>query len=217
MGRPVEYTRARRMAMQAVLTLVLGVSILFAWLMSRAHAARIYPPNWQARKVGGFSVDAPGGWTASVVRTRAGDYITVDEPGQKRGRQIHILDEPVTNEGQTSSLDVAMSFFNDEFPAGDFQNIDFLGQKGVWIEVPMEISGDSMRPGYLAAFALLPPNRLVLVKMTGPPIFVPGDIQLFKRFVQSLKDLHGKGETVAKSNPWGLKYVSDESSGSNAF
>lgn len=205
------------MAMQAVLTLVLGVSILLAWLMSRAHAARIYPAKWETGKVGVFSVEAPAGWTASVVRSRVGSYITVDEPGQKRGRQIHILDEPVRDESQTSSLDVAMSFFNDEFPAGDFQNIDFLGQKGVWIEVPMEISGESMRPGYLAAFALLPPNRLVLVKMTGPPIFVPGDIQLFKRFVQSLKDLHGKGQTVARANPWGLQYVSDESSGSNGF
>ncbi len=205
------------MAMQAVLTLVLGVSILLAWLMSRAHAARIYPAKWETGKVGVFSVEAPAGWTASVVRSRVGSYITVDEPGQKRGRQIHILDEPVRDEGQTSSLDVAMSFFNDEFPAGDFQNIDFLGQKGVWIEVPMKISGESMRPGYLAAFALLPPNRLVLVKMTGPPIFVPGDIQLFKRFVQSLKDLHGKGQTVARANPWGLQYVSDESSGSNGF
>ncbi|HEX5243218.1 MAG TPA: hypothetical protein VFW23_08120 [Tepidisphaeraceae bacterium] len=215
MGRPVEYTRARRMAMQAVLTLVLGISILLAWLMSRAHAARIYPPNWETRKVGGFAIDVPIGWTASVIRPRVGSYIAVDEPGQKRGRQLHIIDEPFKDEGQ-SSLDVAMNFFNDEFPADEFQNIDLLGQKGVWIEVPTEISGDTMRPGYLAAFALLPSNRLLLVKMTGPPIFVPGDIQLFKRFVQSLKDLHGKGQTVARSNPWGLKYVSDDSSGSSA-
>lgn len=204
--------------MQAVLTLVLGVSILLAWLLSRAHAARIYPSKWETHKIGSFSIDVPAGWTASLVRSRLGSYIEVDEGSQKRSsRQIRIFDEPIDVDRGSNSLDVAMSFFKDEFSAEEFHSLDILGQQGVWIEVPTEVNGDTMRPGFLAAFALLHSDRLVWIKMTGPPIFVQGDTELFKRLVRSLKDTRGKGQTVARPDRRGLAYVFDESSSTSAF
>lgn len=204
--------------MQAVLTLVLGVSILLAWLMSRAHAARIYPAKWETQKVGGLSIDVPAGWSAAVVRSRYGRYMEVNEVGlaKQNSRQLTVIDQPNDDQSLTSSREVAMSILNDESSAGDFQPIDFLGHNGVWIEVPTEISGDALRRGSLNAFVLLPSNRVVWVRMTGPPTFVPGDIQLFKRVVQSLKDLRGKGHSVARTNRRGLLYVSCESSGFTA-
>ena len=185
--------------MQGVLILVLGASILLAWLLSRAHAARINPSNWQTKRIGSFSIDVPDGWTASLVSTPDGHFIDVHEKRGQSGidRDLRILVLPPDEKG-ISALDYAMGEFNNEFPAEEFKPIDCLGQKGVWIQIPSQFAPDGLRLGRLAAYVILPSQRVIWINLVGPTVFVPGDVEVFKRMVQSLKDLRGKGQIVAE-------------------
>jgi hypothetical protein len=197
MARPLEYSSARRVAMQGVLILVLGASILLAWLLSRVHAARINPSNWRTKRIGSFSLDVPEGWTASLLPAPEGHFIDVHEKGGQSGidRDLRIFVLPL-EEKSTSALDFAMGEFNDDFPADEFKPIDCLGQKSVWVQIPSQFAPDGIHLGQLAACAILPSHRVVWIKLAGPTVFVPGDIEVFKRMVQSLKDLRGKGQVV---------------------
>lgn len=188
--------------MQGVLIVVLGVSILLAWLLSRAHAARINPSHWQTKRVGSFSLDVPDGWTASLLSTPDGHMIDVHEKRGQSGidRDLRILVIPL-EEKPASALDFAMGEFNNEFSAEEFKPIDCLGQKGVWIQIPAQFSSEGIRLGRLAAFVILPSQRVIWISLVGPTVFVPGDIEVFKRMVQSLKDVRGKGQIVAEFEP----------------
>src|SRR2546421_13080665 len=62
MPRSWEYTKARKIAMQACLSAVLLVSVLFAWTISRQHEAQITPAQFETRTFSNLAFDAPKDW-----------------------------------------------------------------------------------------------------------------------------------------------------------
>ena len=188
--------------MQAALGGVLVLSAALAWWICQQHRRALAVNQWQDRTAGGLYMRLPEKWTTRLRRVPGGASYSATEPKPTLGvtRRIEIVQEALRTP-PANSQDYAYSIDNRVTPEGT-QPLDFLGQKGVLTEVPLEWDEeDGMRqprPARLFAAVILPSGVGVSVELVGPQIFVAADKQLVEQVARSLKELSGDGHGVAR-------------------
>jgi hypothetical protein len=190
MPRPWEYTRARRIAMQVVMCLLLGASITVAYAVQRIRSAQLAPRQWHPVTAGGFTLELPADWHTDV-ETAFGGIVEVKSVEQHATlgvtRGLLVYARTLHAKEYESAQDFAADDLDEQFSADDARPIDFLGQHGVLVEVPPVIEPGSIRLGSLRAYVILPSRKGVLVTLAGPARFDPADVELLKRVLNSMQ------------------------------
>ncbi len=200
MPRFWDYTKARKIAMQVFLCAILGVSILFAWMINRRHAAEIIPTQFEPQTLGNLTVEAPKGWEVLQLGDQAMGFV---ETHGLLGvnRTISVRKESIRRSSNLSAKQAAVTQLGDLLGEEPFESVDFLGQHGVMVEIPARLDFGGYRAAFLCACVVLPSRQVVTVEMSGMHLVAPADYQLFKRILSSLQMAGGKGDTVAARKP----------------
>ena len=194
MARPWEYAPWRRKVMQVTLIGVLGLSVLCAWLIVREHRAALAIKQWHNVTIASsFLAQFPDAWPTD----REGPAYIATEPHKYLGVQRTIRVEMRTQRGTSSLADFARRQFDGRITAELAQPFEFLGTKGILVELPdlrgiNRDTGEEMElPGKLYAITVLPTRMVVAVSLSGPRLFVPADWDLLKYVAKSLKPVSG--------------------------
>jgi hypothetical protein len=199
MPRSWEYTKARKIAMQAVLCAVLLVSVLFAWTISRQHEAQITPAQFETRTFSNLAVDVPKDWevlpsTDSTLRVLEMHGLL----GVNRGITIRV--ESLRRSSTATAKQIAVATLGELLGDQPIEPVDFLGQHGVLVEIPSHAEYGTMRAATLFACVILPSRQVVTVEVAGMHLISKSDRQLFLRLLSSMKLTAGAGDTVAAAN-----------------
>jgi hypothetical protein len=120
-------------------------------------------------------------------------------------RSLLIVQAPVNPKQGKTAMDLAASQLREDVSPESFETFDFLGQHGVLVEVPAAFESVGMRMPYLYACVLLPSRQGVWVMMTGPHVFLPADLELFKHVLRSMREVSGEGRGVTDAtDPQGV-------------